>query len=248
MSRSIELKGASMSSPLIRHARGHTLGDLPRRAARRERGKVAIVDGATVLSFAEFDAVVDRVAAALVHAGFSKGSRLAILSRNCWQFAVLNFATARAGVVLVPLNFMLVPGEIAYLLDASGATGFVVEDSLVPVADAALTQSAGQVSARVQIRARTADPRPGCTDLQDWLDYDGAAPEVDVADDDPIRMMFTSGTESRPKGYCCRVVHCCGNTFRVRSTVVCRPTTWRSTRCRCTTARNWTASWEPIST
>ncbi|MEV3964366.1 AMP-binding protein [Nocardia sp. NPDC050193] len=152
------------------------------------------------LSFAEFHAVVERTAAALVDAGFPKGSRLAILSRNCWQFAVLNFATARAGVVFVPLNFMLGAAEIAYLLDVSGAIGFVVEDSLIPVADAALTQSTGRVSARLQIRGRAADPRSGWTDLQDWLDHEGAAPEVDVVDDDPIRMMFTSGTESRPKG------------------------------------------------
>ncbi|MFI1462439.1 fatty acyl-CoA synthetase [Nocardia carnea] len=189
-----------MSNSLNRRARRHTLGDLPRRAARRERDKTAVVDGATSLSFAEFDAAVDRTAAALVHAGFGKGSRLAILSRNCWQFAVLNFATARTGVVFVPLNFMLGAAEIAYLLDASGATGFVVEDSLIPVADAALTQSAGRVSARVQLRAGAEDSRPGWTDLQDWLDHDGAAPEVEVDDDDPVRMMFTSGTESRPKG------------------------------------------------
>jgi fatty-acyl-CoA synthase len=40
----------------------------------------------------------------------------------------------------------------------------------------------------------------GWADLQEWLDFDGTPPEVLVEDDDPIRMMFTSGTESRPKG------------------------------------------------
>ena len=40
-------------------------------------------------------------------AGCAKGDRLALLSHNCWQFAVVAFATAKLGVVLVPVNFML---------------------------------------------------------------------------------------------------------------------------------------------
>ncbi|WP_201368246.1 AMP-binding protein, partial [Mycobacterium intracellulare] len=54
-----------------------------------------------------------RAAAALHDSGFRPGSRLGLLSRNCWQYAVLAFATARAGVVLVPINFMLTAEEIA---------------------------------------------------------------------------------------------------------------------------------------
>ena len=107
-------------------ARQQALGDLPRRTARRVPDKAAIIDGDTRLTFAELDAVVDRAAAALADAGLSPGDRLALLCHNCWQFAVLNFATARAGVVLVPINFMLGGDEIAFILDHSGASAFVV--------------------------------------------------------------------------------------------------------------------------
>ena len=61
-------------------------------------------------------------AAALAARGLKKGGRLALLSHNCWQFVVLSFATARLGVVLVPVNFMLGPAEIAYILGHSRAT------------------------------------------------------------------------------------------------------------------------------
>ena len=108
---------------LVQQARQQSLGDLPRRTARRVPDKLAIVDGDTRLTFAELDAVVDRTAAALAAAGLAKGDRLALLCHNCWQFAVLNFAAARAGVVLVPVNFMLGGEEIAFILDHSGAAG-----------------------------------------------------------------------------------------------------------------------------
>ena len=185
---------------LVQQARQQSLGDLPRRTARRVPDKLAIVDGATRLTFAELDAMVDRTAAALTAAGLEKGDRLALLCHNCWQFAVLNFAAARAGVVLVPVNFMLGGDEIAFVLDHSGAAAFVVEDALVPTAEKALAAAGGTVATRVVVRLHDAETPDGWTDAQEWFDHEGAAPRVTVADDDPVRMMFTSGTESRPKG------------------------------------------------
>jgi fatty-acyl-CoA synthase len=189
-----------MTSALVDQARQQSLGDLPRRTARRVPDKLAIVDGDTRLTFAELDALVDRTAAAMHDAGLAKGDRLALLCHNCWQFVVLNFAAARAGVVLVPVNFMLGGDEIAYILDHSGATAFVAEDALLPVAEQAVAASGGGVRQRLVVRLHGGDVAEGWRDLQDWLDHDGADPGVPVADDDPVRMMFTSGTESRPKG------------------------------------------------
>ncbi|MFC4787198.1 fatty acyl-CoA synthetase [Nocardioides sp. MAHUQ-72] len=185
---------------LVQQARQQSLGDLPRRTARRVPDKPAIVDGPTRLSFAELDAVVDRAAAALVAAGLAQGDRLALLCHNCWQFAVLSFAAARAGVVLVPVNFMLNGDEIAFILDHSGATAFVVEDALLPTAEKALAAAEGTVATRAVVRLGDAAVPDGWTDAQEWFDHDGTPPQVLVADDDPVRMMFTSGTESRPKG------------------------------------------------
>ena len=96
--------------------------------------------------------MVDRTAAALQDTGLGKGDRLALLCHNSWQFVVLNFACARAGVVLVPINFMLGADEIAFILDHSGATAFVVEDALLPVAEQALAASQGAVTTRVVVR------------------------------------------------------------------------------------------------
>ncbi|WP_436698089.1 fatty acyl-CoA synthetase [Nocardioides sp. BYT-33-1] len=191
-----------MSDSDVSSARQHTLGDLPRRTAQRVPDKLAIVDGDQRLTFAELEAYVERTAAAIAAAGLGKGDRLALLSHNCWQFAVLDFAAARAGVVLVPVNFMLGADEIAFILDHSGAAGFVAEDALVPTADAALAAAADpQVRARRVIRLSDSPAvADGWEDLTGWLEYDGPPVVVPLDDDDPVRMMFTSGTESRPKG------------------------------------------------
>ncbi|GAA1758419.1 acyl-CoA synthetase [Nocardioides hankookensis] len=190
-----------MTSPLVDKARQQTLGDLPRRTAGRSPDKLAVQDGDTRLTFAELDAVVDRAAAALHAHGLAARDRLALLCHNSWQYVVLNFACARAGVVLVPINFMLGAEEIAYILDHSGAEAFVVEDALLPVAEQALAATtAGTVTTRAVVRLADGEVPEGWHDLQDWLDRDGAPYPVLLEDDDPVRMMFTSGTESRPKG------------------------------------------------
>ena len=121
---------------VIARARSHTLGDIPRRSARRQPDKTAIIDGDVVLTFAEFENLVDRAAAALHDNGFEPGDRIALLSRNCWQYAVLAFATARVAVVLVPINFMLTAEEISYILGHSKVSGFIVEADLTPTAEA----------------------------------------------------------------------------------------------------------------
>ncbi|NED66063.1 AMP-binding protein, partial [Streptomyces sp. SID10244] len=73
-----------------------------------------IISGDMTLTFGEFDSAVNRCANTLTARGLVKGERLALVSHNCWQFAVLHYATARLGVVLVPVNFGLGPEEIAY--------------------------------------------------------------------------------------------------------------------------------------
>src|SRR3954470_14857935 len=137
---------------VVARARSHTLGDIPRRSARRQPDKIAIIDGDVVLTFAEFESLVDRAAAALDDNGFRPGDRIALLSHNCWQYAVLAFAAARAAVVLVPVNFMLAAEEIVFILGHSKVSGFVVEAELTPTADQAM-RLGGSVRKKVSLTA-----------------------------------------------------------------------------------------------
>jgi fatty-acyl-CoA synthase len=200
MNADVGSDGYALSSNEITRSRSQTLGDIPRRSARRFASRTAVIDGDTSLTFAEFDATVDRVAAALSDAGLTKGDRFALLSHNCWQYPVLVFATARIGVILVPVNFMLGPEEVAYILDHSGAVALVAEAALVRVATEAIRSSVGTFPIRAEIRLDGAPGHDGWIDVETWLAYEGSPPDVEIGDEDPLRIMYTSGTESRPKG------------------------------------------------
>ncbi|RZT88896.1 fatty-acyl-CoA synthase [Pseudonocardia sediminis] len=186
----------------IARARQHSLGDLLHRTARRYPDKLAIVAGDRRVTFAEFDAAVNRCAHSLSGQGVAQGERLALLSHNSWQFAVLMFATARLGVVLVPVNFMLGAEEIAFILEHSGSTAMVTEDALAGTAQKALEIAGVEAPVRGWISLAGTPVADGWTDVDTWIDGDGdpGAPDVVVGDDDPLRLMYTSGTESRPKG------------------------------------------------
>jgi fatty-acyl-CoA synthase len=187
--------------PSHARARSHTLGDLLRRSARRYPDKLALVAGDMRWSYAELDEAANRVAAAVAARGVTKGDRVAVMSHNGWEFAVLDFALARLGVVLVPINFMLTAREVAYILEHSGACGVIVEDSLHPVAEDAASIAGSDLRLRGWIALGGAEPPPGWDAVADWVQHgEPSPPEVLVHDDDPLRIMYTSGTESRPKG------------------------------------------------
>lgn len=189
------------SSNQIAYARQHALGDIPRRTAHRFAHKTAIIDGDTRLTFTELNEAIDRTAAALDHRGIIKGDRVALLSHNCWQFAVLSYATARIGAILVPVNFMLGGDEIAFILDHSEAKAFVVEDELIGVGELAMAGASTDIGIRASIGLGAGNVAAGWDDFATWVAYaDNEPPRVLVADDDPVRLMYTSGTESRPKG------------------------------------------------
>lgn len=189
-------------SATISAARSDTFGEHLRRSAARLPRKTALIDGDTTLTFAEFDSAANRLANALTDAGVQPGDRVALLSRNCWQFAVTVFGAARAGAILVPLNFVLTPGEIGPLVASARPAMLIAQTALVPTAELAVAQSGTGVATLVEITDDLATAASS-----GWIPFSeliatssDAEPAVVLSPDDPIRIMFTSGTESRPKG------------------------------------------------
>ncbi|WP_435201961.1 fatty acyl-CoA synthetase [Janibacter sp. GS2] len=179
------------------HARANGLGEVLRRSAARFRDKTAIIDGDTRLSFREFDALATSVAAGLAGRGVTPGDRVALLSRNCADFAAVAWGAARLGAVLVPINFMLTADEVGYIVGDSEPVAFVAQPEFVGTADEAIAESGREITTRIV----TGDARGGWTPFAEVAGTDAAGWEPPlVADDDPIRLMYTSGTEARPKG------------------------------------------------
>ncbi len=179
--------------------RRQTLADLLRRSARRFPNKTAIICGDTAWSYAEFDAICDRLAAGHAGRGVGKGARVAILSRNSHAFAALRFALARLGAILVPINFMLKPEEAAFILRHAGAEILATDSGLADVARAA---AALDTKVREMIWLPSEEqtmPVPGMIAFDELLS-NAVPPEVELSGSDLAQIVYTSGTEALPKG------------------------------------------------
>jgi fatty-acyl-CoA synthase len=182
-------------------ARRQSLGDLLRRSAERDPGRTAIVFGDVRQTFAELDATVNRTANALAERGIAKGATVALHGHNSHGFVVAVLALAKLGAIAVPVNFMLGAEEVAYILRHAGVSGVIAEDALLPVTTAAVALAADDVAIPVRGVIGDGDPAPGWERLIAWGEHsDDREPRVAIADDDPAALMYTSGTESRPKG------------------------------------------------
>ena len=177
-----------------------TLTDLLRRSAKRAPSKLAIVCGDTRWSYREFDAVCERVAAALAERGIVKGSRVAVLARNSHAFAALRFALARLGAVLVPINFMLKPEEAAYILRHAGATMLATDSALAALARAAAALDTAVRDFVWLPSEEPSEPVAGMTPFGALASSTAALPDVALCGSDLAQIVYTSGTESLPKG------------------------------------------------
>jgi len=184
----------------LRRARQHTIGDLLRRAAHRYPDRTAIQCGAVAWTYSEFDHICNRLARGLIERGIDPGDRVAIVSRNSHVFAAVRYALARAGAVLVPINFMLNEDEIAYILRSSGAKAVAVGPEFTGVCRAAMAKDTNvEWMFALPGEDQPADPDVEL-DFEAVLEPDAAPVYVDLDDTMLAQIVYTSGTEALPKG------------------------------------------------
>ena len=112
------------------------LGRLLTQTARRLPDRTALVWGERRWSWAELDARVDRLAAALRARGVGKGDRVLVHSRNSNAMFESQWACFKLGAVWVPTNFRLTPPEVAYLAATSRARAMLRDRGFAAHADA----------------------------------------------------------------------------------------------------------------
>ena len=176
-----------------------TLGDLLRRTAQRDPHKLAIRCGSTDWTYREFDDVCNRFATGLATLGVGVGDRVAVLARNSHGFAALRFAVARLGAVLVPINFMLNSAEANYILAHSEAKVLCTDSGLADLARSASANSDVKHFVWLPSEDETM-PTPDMTSFDGLLTYGNALPAVELNGSMLAQIIYTSGTESRPKG------------------------------------------------
>jgi acyl-CoA synthetase (AMP-forming)/AMP-acid ligase II len=155
------------------------------------------VFGDRSVTYAEAVAKANRLANAFVSAGLREGDRVALLSKNSIEFALLFYAASKAGVVPVPLNYRMAAPEWVYIINDAQAKMLVASAAYVSVVDG----FRGELHSVERYVAIDASGPEGWDDYRRWIgDQPVAAPDRVVTEDDDVYQLYTSGTTGHPKG------------------------------------------------
>lgn len=186
---------------LINRVRRNTLGDLLTRTSERYPDKNAIAYKNERLTYKELDNLVNKTANGFLNIGIKKGDKFILVSKNSLDFVLVTYALARIGAVLIPVNYMLTFQEIRYILENSKAVGVMASDEFrdVLVAAAEAKKLKHYIALEVeQTEEALADPWIAINQIQSH--QSSTIPEIEIHDDDLAHILYTSGTESKPKG------------------------------------------------
>jgi acyl-CoA synthetase (AMP-forming)/AMP-acid ligase II len=152
-----------------------------------------------VISYRDVGRMVDKMAYALRSLGVRRGDRVGMITINRIEMAFVNFAAGKIGAIPVPMNFMLKPAEIDYIMRKAGAELLVCDRTVFDMQ----IRNAGDVPA-VKRWAMIGDeecPVP-CTSMRDLMSEapDSIEPVPPDSDADTALLFFTSGTTGFPKG------------------------------------------------
>jgi fatty-acyl-CoA synthase len=157
----------------------HTIDRWIRDRARTTPQRIAIDYLGRTVTYAELDDASERLACSLLARGLGRGDRVATLTGNSPEHVAVFFACAKAGLILAPLSWRLAAPELAYQLEDAEPALFLVEEEQVRLAEAI---------------GRVYEPLSLPQDLV------AQSHKLEVADGDPLLLVYTSGTTGRPKG------------------------------------------------
>ena len=165
--------------------------------ARERPAAEFAVAGRLSVSYADAAAASNRLAHRLIAVGCRKGDRVAVLAKNAWWYPVLYFAAARAGAVLVPVNWRFAAPEWVKILNDAEPSVLIVGRDCV----GAFEDIRSELRFVRQFVAEGGEDRRGWVALDRWLS-EGAAtrPGVEISVTDALYQMYTSGTTGTPKG------------------------------------------------
>ncbi len=173
------------------HRQASRLGDKPAVIARRGEGSRKVV------TYRELDRFSNRVAHGLSHLGVGRGDRVAVMSRNTAEHAAIFYGILKLGAVFTPLNPSYTSAEVARQIDHATPRVLIAEPGMAERCREGVSRT--QSDPRLVMMGGASEP--GEIGLAEMLE--GAShrmPEVLVDESDPAMVMYTSGTESVPKG------------------------------------------------
>ena len=172
------------------------IGQIPAVAALKFSNKDALVFEGKTFSFNQINDLVERAAGGLSDLGIVQGDTVTLYAENSWEWIVSYYAIARLGAVINPVNTMLTPNEIEYVVKDCGAKAIIASPEKV---DAIIRIK--NVSHVEEIISFGADVANGAVSFDALIDANILPPkpvEIDPAALSTIG--YTSGTTGHPKG------------------------------------------------
>jgi fatty-acyl-CoA synthase len=172
-------------------AQNFGIGGLVWGNARLHAARPALIENGIAITHAELDRRTNRLARVLLAQGVGKGDRVALLLNDGAQFIELLLAAGRIGALAALLNWRLSPSEIAWTIDhaaprlvlrADGFAGLLADAE--GFADVVVADDPAAVDRYERWASEGSDSRVG----------------AGIGGNDPLFIMFTSGTTGRPKG------------------------------------------------
>ncbi|MDH5544112.1 MAG: long-chain fatty acid--CoA ligase [Gammaproteobacteria bacterium] len=171
---------------------------LLRQTTDRYGEQTAIFDAETKISFREFDDLSTQVAYSLTYIGIKPGDRVALYFVNSAEFAINYIGIVKAGAVVVPINLLLTPVEIAFILNDCSASALIYHESLrerVRDTQSLVTDKLHFVSSSSQLAENTDIAQHVFAAHQKKPGEFQVDPHRDL-----VCILYTSGTTGKPKG------------------------------------------------
>ncbi len=168
--------------------------------------RVAVTFAGRHMTYGELNAAAARVAGGLTSLGVAPGEHVALSCPNLPWFPVAYFGILKAGAVVVPLNVLLKPREIAYHLKDSNAKALLVFEGTAELPMAQMARQACDTAGCADLVVMTSDPAaPSPVDPSITLGrlMNGQPPTFDTrrrSPSDTAVILYTSGTTGHPKG------------------------------------------------
>jgi len=166
--------------------------------AKKYPDTVALKDASRSFTYPEMNRRVNQLAHGLMGLGLEKGEKVAVFLENSIEIIEVYLATAKCGLVIVPINFRLTGKDVDYIANNADARAMIVHDEFTPVVDSVRDRL---IHIRPDRFFAVGQPVDGYGSYEDLLaGRSDEEPDVSVLSTDPWILIYTSGTTGKPKG------------------------------------------------
>jgi len=172
------------------------------------------------VSFSQLDHDSEQFAAAINEKGIQEGDRVGLYCLNSYQFVVSYLGILKAGAIVVPVNLLIKPAEISYILNDAEVVALVYHDGMKGNVDAC-RRSLAYTKTYICIGNNKSLEQD--LNYEDLIKGNIRLPSIEQNAEFIAAILYTSGTTGRPKGAVLSHANLVSNTFSVQAALDLRP-------------------------